>query len=184
MLYAMLFGCFYYPTDKNPFVSSEILHEEFREIHGDPVYDVYDDESQIQVEDIVNDNHGQENVVEIGLHVVEDVDPIIHVYDEAYMLGDVYGEEDAKTIDYIFGDKAFENCKRSATVWNIITQTVLKRALCVLRVTYYFFGKSQLLSSFKRDNRHKIFMKIFKLAMKFDVRDRKWSIFYRGCIKG
>ncbi|KAF3505311.1 hypothetical protein F2Q69_00045786 [Brassica cretica] len=110
MLYAMLFGCFYYPTDKNPFVSSEFLHEEFREIHGDPVYDVYDDESQIQVEDIVNDNHGQENVVEIGLHVVEDVDPIIHVYDEAYMLGDVYGEEDAKTIDYIFGDKVFETC--------------------------------------------------------------------------
>ncbi|KAF2535835.1 hypothetical protein F2Q70_00006830 [Brassica cretica] len=115
MLYAMLFGCFFYPTDKNPFVSSEFLHEEFREIHGDPVYDVYDDESQIQVEDIVNDNHGQENVVEIGLHVVEDVDPIIHVYDEAYMLGDVYGEEDAKTIDYIFGDKVFETGKRSAT---------------------------------------------------------------------
>ena len=31
----MSFGCFYFPTDDNPFVSCEALCEELKEIHGD-----------------------------------------------------------------------------------------------------------------------------------------------------
>ncbi|KAL0854379.1 hypothetical protein Bca101_059531 [Brassica carinata] len=68
----MSFDCFYYPTDENPFVSSDTFSEELRKIHGDPIFDVYD-EDLIQIEDGVDGDHVQVSVDEIGLYVVEDV---------------------------------------------------------------------------------------------------------------
>lgn len=81
----------------------------YDEIYGPPIYDVYDDDDQVEYG--VYNGQVQDNVSEVGLHAVEDVQL-------------EHGEEVAKIINFVFGDKAFD------TFLNITCSYGLTRALC------------------------------------------------------
>ncbi|KAJ4872699.1 Uncharacterized protein Rs2_45640 [Raphanus sativus] len=70
----------------------------YNKIYGPPIYDVHDDDDQIEYE--IKDGQDHDKVNEVGLHGVEDV--------QVEQPKDVYGEEVANTINLVFGDKSFD----------------------------------------------------------------------------
>ncbi|KAF2617447.1 hypothetical protein F2Q68_00041734 [Brassica cretica] len=148
------------------FVESEQIV--YIEIRGDPVYDVYGDEGGKNLNEIygspifdVYDGVGP---------IFADMDPIVSIFDEVEFLIGVCSQ-DAKTINFVFGDKALEaslnfTCSNALAKESLSIKSSLKCG-----VTCPFLRQSQLLPYVKYDNARKHLMKIFKVAMKLDVRD-------------
>uniref|UniRef100_A0A0D3DU56 MATH domain-containing protein n=2 Tax=Brassica oleracea var. oleracea TaxID=109376 RepID=A0A0D3DU56_BRAOL len=85
------------------FVESEQIV--YIEVRGDPVYDVYRDEGEKNLNEIYgspifDDYDG------VG-PIFADMDPIVSIFDEVEFLIGVCSQ-DAKTINFVFGDKALE----------------------------------------------------------------------------
>ena len=83
------------------FVESEQIV--YIEVHRDPVYDLYGDE----VEKDLNEIYGSP-IFDLydGVDPIFD-DPIVSIFDEVEFVIDVCAQ-DAKTIDFVFGNKAFD----------------------------------------------------------------------------
>lgn len=99
--------------------SSDAKKDLYKELYGQRIFDIYANEDLI----------------------IENVDPICDVFDGEDLSYYVYCEEYSKTIDFIFGDKAFETCKKSTTSLNIMCSNVLTKALrgeCPLARTWRF----------------------------------------------
>ncbi|KAF3511087.1 hypothetical protein F2Q69_00003061 [Brassica cretica] len=83
------------------FLKSE--HIVYMEVHGNPVYDLNGDE----VEKDLSEIYGSP-IFDLydGVDPIFD-DPIVSIFDEVEFVIDVCAQ-DAKTIDFVFGDKAFD----------------------------------------------------------------------------
>ncbi|KAJ4869092.1 hypothetical protein Rs2_49360 [Raphanus sativus] len=86
----------------------------YNKTYGPLIYDVYDDDDQIEY--VVNDGQVQDNVNEVGFHVVEDV--------QLEQTKDVYGEEVANTINLVFGDKAFDTSLNDTCSYGLRKETI------------------------------------------------------------
>ena len=107
------------------------------EVRGDPVYDIYGDE----VERDLNEIYGSP-IFDLydGVDLIFD-DPIVSIFDEVEFVIDVCAQ-DAKTIDFVFGDKAFDT-SLNVTCCNPLA----KESLYKLFAMKFKRGRRQLIMS-------------------------------------